>query len=110
MILIIQFGGDLSNAKARALAIGNLAVCCELHLQIVKILCPEMHRPPDARMTEIEFGKLLRGEGNRPGLVWPKFDSLGEANAFDSSTQRTFDFMIGCVVDLGVNGQVRGLK
>ena len=110
MVLIIQFGGDLSNAKARSLAIRDFTVCRELHLQTVEILRAQMHRPPDTWMSNVEFGKLLRREGNGPGFLRPEFDSLREAETFDAPTQQTFNFMIAGVVSLGIDGQMGGLK
>ena len=110
MILIIQFGVNLSNAKAGSLAIGNFAICCELYFQTVKILRAQMHRPPDTWMSNVELGKLLRCEGNRPGFLRREFDSLREANTFDAPTQQTFNFMIAGVVSLGIDGQMGGLK
>src|SRR5207248_8531609 len=104
------FGRDLSNAKARSLAIRDFAVGGELHLQTVKTLRAQMHRPPDTWMSNVEFGKLLRREGDGPGFLRPEFASLREANTFDAPAQQTFNFMIACVVRLGIDGQMGCLK
>ena len=59
-----HLGLDLANAKFCLRAVGRLAVKVEFQGEAVELRLAHLRRPPQARMVEIELGKLLGSKGH----------------------------------------------
>ncbi len=101
-----HLGLDLANAKFCLRAVGNLAVQIEFQAEAVALRLAHLRRPPQARMVDIELGKLLRSKGHILRLAGPEFDFLRKFDLFDLAFERPLDRVIGGILQQRRDGEV----
>ncbi len=106
----VDLGGHLADAKPDVAGVGDLAVDFQLQVQGMEILFAHLRRPPQAGVGQLQLRELLRCETDDAGLVGTQPDGLRECDPLDLAPQHAFHRLAGRVLQLGLDGELGGIR
>ncbi len=89
--------------------VADRTVDLECHSQRIQIRFAHLRGPPQARVREDELRELIGSEGDVFGFVGGEFDFLLESYVFDLAFQFALYRLLGAVLQLSGDGELRGI-